>query len=54
MGHNHESEQQPDALTEEELERANGEQLPDREAMSVITPHVSSPDFTLPIEPVDE
>lgn len=35
-------------LTPEELEETNGEPLPDREAMSVITP----PDgFTLPVEP---
>ncbi len=46
-----ESEQDP--LTEEELERANGEELPDREAMSVITPHIEPPGFTLPIEPAD-
>jgi hypothetical protein len=44
-----------DPLSEEEIERANGEPLPDREAMSVITPHVDPPGFTLPIErPVSE
>ena len=31
-----EAEKKPEELTEEELERANGEELPDREAMSVI------------------
>jgi hypothetical protein len=46
-----EQKQQPDGLNEEELEQANGEPLPDREAMSVITPLVSPPDFTLPVEP---
>jgi hypothetical protein len=30
------AEKTPEELTEEELERADGEQLPDREAMSVI------------------
>jgi hypothetical protein len=41
-------EEQKENLSEEELEETNGEPLPDREAMSVITP----PDgFTLPVEP---
>jgi hypothetical protein len=30
------ADQKPEELTEEELERADGEPLPDREAMSVI------------------
>jgi len=30
------AEERPEDLTEEELERANGEPLPDREALSVI------------------
>ena len=30
------AEQKPEELTAEELERAEGEELPDREAMSVI------------------
>jgi hypothetical protein len=41
-------------LDEHELEEQNGEPLPDREAMSVITPpFVSSPGVTLPVEPPD-
>jgi hypothetical protein len=46
-----EQKQHLDDLSEEELEQTNGEPLPDREAMSVITPLVSPPDFTLPVEP---
>jgi hypothetical protein len=37
--------QEPEELTEEELERANGEELPDREAMMVMRP-------PLPVEPL--
>jgi hypothetical protein len=41
-----------DELEESELEEQNGEPLPDREAMSVITPpFASSPGITLPVEP---
>jgi hypothetical protein len=40
--HKHE---EHDELTEEELERANGEALPDREAMMVMKP-------PLPVEPL--
>ena len=40
-------------LDESELEEQNGEPLPDREAMSIITPFVSSPEVTLPVEPPD-
>jgi hypothetical protein len=36
-----------DELTEDEIGAAEGEALPDREAMSIITP----PEFTLPVEP---
>jgi hypothetical protein len=32
--------QQPEELTPEELEKQNGEELPDREAMSLINPGV--------------
>jgi hypothetical protein len=39
-----------DELDESELEEQN---VPDREAMSVITPFVSSPEVTLPVEPPD-
>ncbi len=42
-----------DELDESELEEQNGEPLPDREAMSIITPFVSSPEVTLPVEPPD-
>lgn len=40
-----------DELTEQDLEAANPEPLPDREAMSIITPHVTNPGITLPVEP---
>jgi hypothetical protein len=41
-------------LAEPELEEQNGEPLPDREAMSVVTPpFVSPPGITLPVEPPD-
>ena len=46
-----------DELTEEELEQANGEPLPDREVMSTIDfnpgppPLDPDPGYTLPIEP---
>jgi hypothetical protein len=42
-----------DKLTEDELEEANGEPLPDREAMSVLTPDPLDPVATLPVEPYD-
>jgi hypothetical protein len=41
-------EEQKDELTEEELEEANGEPLPDREEMSIV---VTDPIHTLPVEP---
>jgi hypothetical protein len=37
------SEQQPAELTNEELESQEGEQLPDREAMSLIDANVAAP-----------
>jgi hypothetical protein len=42
-------------LTEQELEETNGEPLPDREAMSIMTPpHVlGPPDIALPVEPTE-
>jgi hypothetical protein len=40
-------------LTDEELERSEAEQLPDREAMSVIVPNFDDPlpPFKLPLAP---
>jgi hypothetical protein len=52
MSEKREHEEQPE-LDETELEEQNGEPLPDREAMSVMTPFVSSPEITLPVEPPD-
>lgn len=52
MSEKREHEEQPE-LDENELEEQNGEPLPHREAMSVITPFVSSPEITLPVEPPD-
>jgi hypothetical protein len=51
------SEHEYDELSEEELERENGEPLPDREVMSTIDfnpgppPLDPDPGYTLPIEP---
>jgi hypothetical protein len=45
--------QEPEQLSEEELERANGEPVPDREALSLIAPNVTNPGFTLPVEPAE-
>ena len=45
-----------DELDEAELEEQDGEPLPDREALSIISPtapFVSSPGVTLPVEPPD-
>jgi hypothetical protein len=42
-----------DELDESELAEQDGEPLPDREAMSIITPIVSPPGVTLPVEPPD-
>jgi hypothetical protein len=47
------SEHQHDELTEEEVEETDGAPLPDREAMSLITPLVDKPGFTVPIDPQD-
>jgi hypothetical protein len=46
---------EPEELDESELEEQNGEPLPDREAMSIISPgpFVSPPGITLPVEPPD-
>jgi hypothetical protein len=41
-------EQYEDELTEDELEEAHGEPLPDREEMSIVMP---DPVHTLPVEP---
>jgi hypothetical protein len=46
-----EQEQQPAGVTEEKLEQADDEPLPDREATSVITPRVAPPGFTRPVQP---
>ena len=40
------------ALTPEELEEQNGEQLPDREVMSLINPGVDGVASTAPLEPL--
>ncbi|MFL5980538.1 MAG: hypothetical protein ACJ74D_11445 [Gaiellaceae bacterium] len=40
----------PDELTEQELAAANGEPLPDREAMSVIRGHETLPILLVPDE----
>jgi hypothetical protein len=45
------AEEHHETVSEEELEDTNGEQLPDREAMSIITP---GDGFTLPVEPPAE
>lgn len=46
---------EPEELDESELEEQGGEPLPDREAMSIISPgpFVSPPGITLPVEPPD-
>lgn len=41
-------------LTPEELEEQDGEELPDREAMSIIDPTHGPPFPTLPVEPPAE
>jgi hypothetical protein len=50
-------ERKEEGLSPEELERANGEPLPDREQMSVIKtpwePH-EGPGYTIPEQPVTE
>ena len=51
-------ERQNDELTQEELEKQNGEELPDREVMTLINPGadgiVSTPPFEQPLPPVDD
>jgi hypothetical protein len=43
-------EQHPEGLSEQELEAQGGQALPDREAMSTITPDLSNVDnFAMPI-----
>ena len=42
-----------DTLREEEIEEANGEELPDREAMSTIPIADPISGFTLPVDPTD-
>jgi hypothetical protein len=43
-----------DELTEEELEQTEGEELPDREVMSLITPEPIDGDIALPIVRAEE
>jgi len=45
-------EHQHDELTEEELMKENGEELPDREVMSVINPGADGIASTAPFEPL--
>ena len=49
MGKKHTDEQD---LTPEEVEEQNGEELPDREVMSVINPGVDGIVSTAPFEPL--
>ena len=44
--------QEEQALTPEELEQQNGEQLPDREVMSIINPGADGIATTAPLEPL--
>jgi hypothetical protein len=50
------AEQREDALTDEELKEQNGEELPDREAMSLITPPTGADGIATiaPVEPPSE
>jgi hypothetical protein len=41
-------EEKPEKLNEEELEEQSGEELPDREVMTVVTPEVIEGDVLLP------
>ena len=45
-------ERHDEELTQEELEKANGEELPDREVMSVINPGADGVMSTPPFEPL--
>ena len=47
------SEQKPDQVKEEELEEQEGQQLPDREVMSVITPNPEGDVFPADGDPGD-
>ena len=42
-----------ETLSEEEIEETNGEELPDREAMSTIPIADPISGFTLPVDPTD-
>jgi len=42
-----------DEITKDELAEIEGEPLPDREAMSILTPDPLDPVATLPVEPYD-
>ena len=44
--------QEEKPLTPEEVEEQNGEELPDREAMSLINPGIDGIASTAPFEPV--
>jgi hypothetical protein len=41
-------EEKPEELTEDELAEQNGEELPDREVMTLVTPEVIESDVLLP------
>jgi len=45
-------EERKDEVTPEELEETDGEPLPDREAMSIISPDVNLPPVALDPDPV--
>ena len=47
-----EKEHQHEELTQEELEKENGEELPDREVMSLINPGADGIASTAPFEPL--
>jgi hypothetical protein len=52
-------ERKPEEMTEEEIAEANGEPLPDREAMTVIRdplsqPFVTNPGFTIDPPPTED
>jgi hypothetical protein len=46
-------ERDPKELTEEEVEKANGEPLPDREAMTVMKPPLPMPEPVPPVFTID-
>jgi hypothetical protein len=47
----HEEEKEREPLDEEELEAIDGEPVPDREAMSIITPTPGNDLWSTPVEP---